>query len=175
MMSQIVAVTAWMKKHHDLVGALAIVLATTCAYGVGKARGASKAHAEDAAAATVALQKAESYYREKENAFVKDIADLRVAYTATVAEAKAVDAQVARDLGSGAVKLRLPVASRCPSTPAPGAPAGRANGVETAELAPATARSLYSIAAQGDAAIEQLIALQVWAQQAVKLCNGGKP
>jgi prophage endopeptidase len=153
---------------------LAAFLSSVTCYFAGRHSGAEAAHEQDALSAVSAVAAAEQRYRDMEVEHAKRIEALRLEYATKDADAKAVDAEVARDLGSGVRRLRVHV-SRCrPAIPeAAGAPA-RADDAATAELAPETAAAFYAIAADGDTAIRQLTALQAWARSAVELCIGGK-
>ena len=165
-----------------LLIALAIgIVAVThlVAYHTGISRGAAKAHTEDTLREQAAVAAAESRYRAQEMANEKRVETIRVEFAERQATELAVDNRAASDLASGSRRVRVQV-TRCSSSPAaPGPAAARADGPETAELAPETAASLYAIAADCDANTRQLTALQDWAKSAVLLCNGqserGKP
>lgn len=150
----------------------AIILTHVAAYYRGAGNGAAKAHAEDAAAQAAALARAESVYRAKELTNEKQIEGIRVEYAARAATETALDAHAGGDLRAGTQRMRVAVARCSPVPAAPGPTASRADVAETAELAPEVAGRLYAIAADGDAAIRQLTALQAWAKSAVTLCGG---
>ena len=125
---------------------------------------------------TTALAQAEATYRQKESEHAAQINKLQQSYARKNLEADVVDAAASRDLGTGRERRRFPLArASCPKPAQVAAPSARTDGEATGELAPETARSLYSIAADGDKAIRQLTALQEWSREAVELCNGGKP
>ena len=160
--------------------AIGIVAVThLVAYRTGISRGARKAHGEDTLREQAAVAAAESRYRAQEMASEKRIEQIRVDYAKQQATELAVDTHAVGDLTSGARRVRVQVTRCGTGAAAPGPAAARADGPETAELAPETAASLYAIAADCDANTRQLTALQAWAKSAVLLCNGqserGKP
>jgi hypothetical protein len=115
--------------------------------------------------------------RRKEQAHEQRIADLRAEYARTAADQAARDRRTIDDLYAGYQRLRLQVTSR-PVDPGADQSVAAAFGIDgdgRAELAPATAAALYSIAADGDAAIRRLTALQSWARSAVELCGSAPP
>ena len=165
--------------------ALALIALTIAygSYGLGRAHEASVAskrmidyraevHAREMEQQR-ALAAANDKNREQEQAHEQRIADLRAEYARTAADQAARDRRTIDDLYAGYQRLRLQVTSR-PVDPGADPALAAAFGIDgdgRAELAPATAAALYSIAADGDAAIRRLTALQAWARSAVELCG----
>ena len=166
---------------------IAVALIAFAGYGLGRAHEASAAadrmltYQSQVQAQVLeqhrALAAANTKNREQEQAHEQRISDLRAEYARTAAEQASRDRRTIDDLYTGYQRLRLQV-----TTPAtdPGAdPAVSAafgiDGDGRAELAPAAAAALYSIAADGDTAIRRLTALQGWARSAVELCGAPAP
>jgi hypothetical protein len=162
---------------------LALALAALAGYGQGRAAEALAAaermqdyrdevHAREMEQQS-ALAEANEHNRRQEQAHEKRIADLRAEYARNAAEQAARDRRTIDDLYAGYQRLRLQVTSRAldPGAGAPGAAACGVDGDGRAELAPEAAAALYAIAADGDAAIRRLTALQSWARSAVELCG----
>lgn len=118
------------------------------------------------------LAEADDKNREQEKAHEQRVSDLRAEFAQQQADAQARDARTIADLRSGNQRMRLQVTS-CSSAQADpsGTAPGGADGTGDAELAPAVAAALWSIAADGDRAIRKLTALQDWARSAVLLCG----
>ena len=140
-------------------------------YEVGKVKGGRSAHAADAAHEAAALAAANDRYRQGELANERQVAEIRRDYAAKDAAAKEGDRRATADLRAGVVRMRVPIVGRCPDSAAARPSAGGIDVPETAQLAPTFAADLWTIAADGDAAIRQLTALQEWADSAVKLCS----
>jgi len=158
-----------------LIIALAIglvVVTHLIAYRTGLSRGSARMHAEDVERERAAVAAADAKYRAQEAVNEKRVEDLRVEYTKRQATESAADSRTSGDLASGARRVRVAVTRCGPNPAALGPTTARADGSETAELAPATATALYTIAADCDETARQLTALQSWSLAAVKLCNG---
>lgn len=134
---------------------------------------ATVAAAEVAATHAAALERANAENRRTEKEHETRVRNLQAEFAAREAEARERDAAVIDDLRDGTRRLRLQV-SNCDRArlPEAGPSASRADGGGRAELAPETSAALWRIAADGDAAARRLIALQEWAQSAVRSCNG---
>lgn len=155
-----------------IIGAVALaVLVTWAAYQAGSAKGTAKAEAKCKEQAQRALVTAQERYRTEEAFHAREIQELQTKFSREREQAASVDAAAMADLRSGVRRLRFPVAARCPAAAPPAASTGRVDGPAAADIAPATAEALYSIAADGDQAIRQLTALQAWARDALKLCG----
>lgn len=153
--------------------AIGLVVGThLIAYRTGLSRGSSRMHAEDVERERAAVAAADAKYRAMEAGNEKRVEDLRLEYAKRQAAESAVDSRTAAALASGAQRVRVAVTRCGPNAAAPGPPAARDDGSETAELAPETATALYAIAADCDETARQLTALQSWSLAAVKLCNG---
>lgn len=175
------------------VGA-AVLIAALAVFGAGAGIGwglgassATKDAAEKAAKLAEAVSKekqeqlrqlnaANERNRELERTFDARVAAALADYNKQEGHEQATDAVAAADFRSGNDRLRLPVRTcgAAVAAAAEGAAAG-ADGQAGAELAPAAAEALYSIAADGDTGIRQLGALQEWAQEAVRLCGAQPP
>lgn len=167
--------------------ALAVALAVFGAgTGFGYARATSSAAekaeklatqvAAEKLAQQSALNAANEHNRNLERTHDQEISDLRTRLAAAEGKEQATDARAAADFRSGDDRLRLPVRT-CSTAVADAAEsaATRADAEARAELAPETSAALYTIAADGDAAIRQLTGLQEWAESAVKLCGAQPP
>lgn len=117
-----------------------------------------------------AFDKANNEYREKERKHEATINELRARFVKEDSKENGADRVVAGNLSTG-VK-RMFTRAKCPPTSKVSAPTSGNNGAAVAELEAEVAARLYTIAADGDRAIRKLIALQEWAKEAVKLCNG---
>lgn len=176
-----------------ILAGIAIAAVSAGIFGTGFGMG--MAHESDAAAKKVqlvkdqahakelaqqrALQAADDSYRKQERSYEQQVSTIRSQYEAQLAAQQAHDARTIADLRGGARRLRLAVSSCSRTAPSTGgkvadSAAPGIAGTATAELAPETAATLWSIAAAGDRAIKQLTALQRWAEQAVKLCNASQ-
>jgi hypothetical protein len=161
------------RKVRIAVAVLAVAVTGVGVYKIGHARGATQAHQEDKARAEIAVSTFNLKYREQEIVNERRIADIRTTYAKTEATAKVVDSEVVRNLDVGTQRMRFKVARCSPSPSASGPTPIRVDDPPTAELPGPIAAALYSIAADGDRAIRQLTALQLWAKAAVQLCNRG--
>jgi hypothetical protein len=150
---------------------LAALGAILGAYEFGKRSGAGAERTRARAEAIEARAKAEAIYRQKETDHAERIQEVRAEFAAANSREAESDRAVVRDLRSGSRGLRFK-AARCPIAAGAVAPSGGIDETATARIAPEVAAALYSIAADGDAAIRQLTALQSWAQSAVVLCSG---
>lgn len=167
--------------------ALAVALAvfgagTGFGYAWGTGSAAEKAeklaaqHAAEKLAQQSALNEANTRNRNMERSHEQEVADLRARLAGEEGKEQATDARAAADLRSGDDRLRLPVRTCSAAvTDAAQSAAARADEEARAELAPETSAALYTIAADGDAAIRQLTGLQAWAESAVKLCGATPP
>ena len=167
------AVIAVLLARWRLVLEIGLCLAVLVANVAGKRAGASFQRVLDQVQAAQAVAVENGKNREKEIAYERTISELRRGYAAKAAAEAVGDAHTLADLGSGVVRLRLPVARRCPAIPATATAAARVDAAGEAELAPATATALFAIAADGDRYARQLTALQAWALDAVRLCSSG--
>lgn len=144
------------------------------AYWFGRRSGSSEAHAQDALRSREALEIVDREYRAREVEHARQIESLRLGFARVDATEGEKDRTAVSDLAGGAKRVRVRVARCAPAsdaaTPTPGA-----NAAATAELPPEVGARLYQLAADADATARQLGALQAWATEAVKLCNGGKP
>lgn len=153
--------------------ALALAALVLGSHYLGRRSGAKQAHAEDLAKEQAALVEADARYRKQEKTHDEQVQQLRLAYAAEAAKQEAANDAHARDLRSGAERLRFKVAACRPVAAGAGPTTTRVDDPEEADLAPEVAERIFAIAADGDAAIEQLTALQAWARSAVVLCGGG--
>lgn len=154
-------------------------------HGSGKVAGMKEVQGEfdkfkdgvekERAAAAKLLADANAKYRKLEQDNAAEVAQIRADLARQLAEQHAADTRAVADLRSGNDRLRFQVRS-CQAGPAQadGAPGG-VDGQAYAELAPETAATLYSIAADGDAAITEHNALIDWAHSAMKTCGVQTP
>jgi hypothetical protein len=159
-----------------LLAVLAVALVAQVSYCAGNSRGGAREASKCREREQRAMVNAQERYRTEEEFHAKEVRELQSRYASQQQTAAAVDARAVADLGSGVRRLRFPVARGCPSAAAPGGTPGRIDEAAPAEIAPEIARSLYSIAADGDEAIRQLTALQAWVRDALRLCGqqGGR-
>lgn len=110
---------------------------------------------------------------DAERSHTATVAEIQAGYEIASREAAAANAAVIADLRSSQRRVRIPVTD-CLAEPVPEAkPATSADhGAGTAELDPQVAARIWAIAADGDRAAQKLTALQSWAREAVRLCNG---
>jgi hypothetical protein len=153
-----------------------IALAILVSYSMGRARGAARESARCKEQANWAMVVAQESNRKQEMTHAREIQELQTKFSQQQQQAAAVDARALADFGSGSRRMRFPLAPRCPAAPAATGATGRVDATQAADIAPATAEALYSIAADGDEAIRQLTALQSWVREALKLCGqqGGR-
>lgn len=160
------------------LGLLLLVLTSgVVGYQIGEERAtelADRARAEVSRQAELRWAERNQQERQREVEHEQQIADLRSEFAARINRARAENERKLADLRSGHDRLRLPVTGcsggGAGTSPAEASSEG-ADGTASADVAPETAAALYDIAADGDAAIEQLTALQQWAKEAVKLCS----
>lgn len=150
---------------------LLALIAYPVTYYVGKARGASAAHAIDKARELQIVADFDKRYREAEQDYAKRVFDQRMEFATKTAAEKAVDDRQSSDLHAGVERVRVHVV-RCRADAAPATTtAPRTDGAGTAELSPDVAGRLYDLAARGDKYARQVTALQAWARSAVALCS----
>jgi hypothetical protein len=164
----------WLKLGRLALSVLAILGGAAGLFGWGEHCGKKSERARANAEAIQAKAAAEQLYRQKEIDNEKRIGEIRAKYAGAAAAEAESDRHVASDLRAGVRVLRFK-AARCPVAAGAGAAAARIDETQGTQLAPEVAESLYSIAADGDAAIRQLSALQSWARSAVELCSGNSP
>lgn len=168
-------------KWQVYVAAAMIVAALVClAFGVGSFYGSTRANAkaEKAAAALrethlKELNAVNAALRQKERDHETDIGAILSAFAAREAsQTSAAQADAAR-YAAGESRLRLLVApGGCAARPPEAvASAPGADEAPRAELAPATSAALVGIANDGDAAIDQLTALQVYTARLYRTCT----
>ena len=160
--------------------AVAFLVIGVGAFWFGSSRASRKCDARMTAAESktaVILARADAQYRERESTYEKNTADLRAKYLEAASTARQADTLLAARLVDGSQRMRVHV-SNCrpvPASPAPSVePSVGTDATASAELAPEVAVALWDIASEGDAAIEQLTALQAWAHEATHLCGGDK-
>lgn len=167
------ALAAWARAHWRAVALVVLLAMLPAAHWLGQRRGRAVQRAEDDARSAAALAAASERYRAKEADHVREVEEVRIEYAKRDAAARALDEARARELASGARRVRVPV-TRCGPAAAPaGTPAARVDGAGSAELSPAFAAALDGIACDCDRYARQVTGLQAWARAAVKLCNGG--
>lgn len=98
---------------------------------------------------------------EASNAIQAKIAELDAKHTEEMNNARAENDKLRLDLAAGTKRVRVSVRDCRPAEAA-----GMDDAASTAELDGATSAALAGIAADGDAAIRQLTALQEWAKTA---------
>ena len=163
--------------HRLLIGSLAvsIALGLPLAHWRGERVGRAKQKLDDDARSAAALAVASERYRAKEVAHAEQVSTLRLDFARREASARALDEARARELASGARRVRLPVARCGPAATAPGAAPSGVDGAGSAELPGEVAAALDGIACACDKYARQVTGLQEWARAAVRLCNGGLP
>jgi len=162
---------AWLAARWRLALEVSLCLAVLVAYGAGERAGVVSQRVLDRSEAAAALAVADAKYRQAEVTYERNVSDLRRTFAAADATANAKDAASGAALRSGAVRLRFPLAARCPEAAGARSAAARVDAATRGELAPEVAAALFAIAADGDAAIRQLTALQAWSRSAVTLCS----
>lgn len=163
-------------------GTLALALCSAlAAYGAGYRAGLASGTADmerlrqsvatREAAQQQRLLDAERRNQDQETAHAQRVAALHAAYATRAAEARQRDARVLAELRAGQQRLRLPATHPVSAPLAADAATAGIDDAGDGELAPATAAALYTIAADGDRAIDKLNALQDWARSALLRCG----
>jgi hypothetical protein len=165
------AVLVWLVARWRLALEIGLCLVVLAAHVAGKRAGAASQRVWDQVQAAAAVATENDKNRKREIDHERQLSDLRRDYAAKAATEAAGDARTAADLGSGAIRMRLPV-RRCSVVATASTAAARADDSATvSELAPKTSAALFALAADGDRYARQLAALQTWARSAVVLCS----
>ena len=134
--------------------ALALILTLLATFGTGYYKGGEAE--KEKQQLEIARLNAEA--RQKEQALVESVTNTANQLVKVNNDAKVQIQKRDAAIAAGALKLRIPVTTTCPSVPAtPDAPAPSGNSVQaTTELDPAFARSLVAITDKGDENTRQL-------------------
>lgn len=134
---------------------LGFLLAIAAAFGSGYYKGSSAE--KDAQKLVIAQFNAEA--RQKEQALVAAVTTQTTQLVKANNEAKILSQKRNTAIDTGALKLRLPVKTICPTlptTPDTAIATGSSVGTTSAELDGQTAKSIVAITDEGDAAIRKL-------------------